>query len=132
MTDQQRADTIAALGNDLIYTPNFDRLVERGVAFTNAYSQCPVCVPARYNYRTGREMPTTGCYYNGGPTEDAGTIEEQCGDFLARRMADLGYRTFGVGKFHTRPTYADIGYHSQQYSEGFYGEGDWSRDDYAT
>jgi arylsulfatase len=45
MTDQQRYDTIAALGNPLIWTPNYDRLVRRGVSFTNAYSSCPVCVP---------------------------------------------------------------------------------------
>jgi choline-sulfatase len=132
MTDQQRADTIAALGNDRIHTPNFDRLVERGVSFTNAYSQCPVCVPARYNYRSGREMPTTGCYGNGGPLTDAGEIEDRCGDFLARRMGDLGYRTFGVGKFHTSPTYADLGYDEQLYSEELYAEGEWERDDYAS
>ncbi|MDE0220421.1 MAG: sulfatase-like hydrolase/transferase [Spirochaetaceae bacterium] len=36
MTDQQRFDTIAALGNRHIYTPNLDRLVRRGVSFTNA------------------------------------------------------------------------------------------------
>ena len=59
MTDQQRFDTIAALGNPHIYTPNFDRLVRRGVTFTNAYSTCPVCVPARYTIRTGCEPPTT-------------------------------------------------------------------------
>lgn len=44
MTDQQRFDTIAALGNGDIHTPNLDRLVRRGVTFTNAYSTCPVCV----------------------------------------------------------------------------------------
>jgi choline-sulfatase len=132
MTDQQRADTIAALGNERIHSPNFDRLVERGVSFTNAYSQCPVCVPARHNVRTGREMPTTGCYANGGPVTDAGEIEDRCGDFLPRRMADLGYRTFGVGKFHTEPTYADLGYESQRYSEETYGSDEnWARDDYA-
>ena len=59
MTDQQRFDTIAALGNSAIYTPNLDRLVHRGVSFTNAYSPCPVCVPARYTIRTGCEPPTT-------------------------------------------------------------------------
>lgn len=131
MTDQQRADTIAALGNERIHTPNFDRLVERGISFTNAYSQCPVCVPARYNYRTGREMPTTRCYSNGGPITAVDEIEDACGDYLARRMSNLGYRTFGVGKFHTSPRYADIGYETQHYSEGIYGEEDWHRDDYA-
>ena len=47
MTDQQRFDTIAALGHQPALTPNLDRLVRRGVAFTNGYWSCPVCVPAR-------------------------------------------------------------------------------------
>jgi len=49
MTDQQRFDTIAALGNSHVHTPNLDRLVRRGIAFSNAYATCPVCVAARYN-----------------------------------------------------------------------------------
>src|ERR1051326_1379187 len=67
MTDQQRFDTIAALGNSDIYTPNLDRLVKRGVTFTNAYSPCPVCVPARYAIRTGCEPPTTRIFQNAAP-----------------------------------------------------------------
>ena len=46
MTDQQRFDTIAALGNSHIYTPNMDRLVRRGISFSKAYATCPVCVHA--------------------------------------------------------------------------------------
>ena len=45
-TDQQRFDTIRALGNPHIRTPNLDRLVGEGVAFTNAYCQTPICTPA--------------------------------------------------------------------------------------
>ena len=59
MTDQQRFDTIAALGNSHIYTPNMDRLVRRGISFSNAYATCPVCVAARYTIRTGCEPATT-------------------------------------------------------------------------
>ena len=65
MTDQQRFDTIRALGNEHIYTPNLDRLAQRGLAFTNAYSTCPVCVAARYTTRTGCEPPTTRVFSNG-------------------------------------------------------------------
>ena len=111
MTDQQRFDTIAALGNEQIYTPNFDRLARRGVAFTKAYTCCPVCVPARYNIRTGCGCAMTGVFENGpqylvsGQAED---MEKRCGPFLARRMRRLGYRTFGVGKFHAH--HDDLGY----------------------
>ncbi|MRN26905.1 arylsulfatase, partial [Romboutsia ilealis] len=44
MCDQFRFDCIGALGNRVIQTPNLDRLAERGIAYTNAYSSCPVCV----------------------------------------------------------------------------------------
>ena len=117
MTDQQRFDTIAALGNEIIYTPNLDRLVRRGIAWTNAYSSCPVCVPARYNIRTGCEPPTMGMFRNGLYRGDQwfdlvegqpADMEDRCGPFLARRMGQLGYRTFGVGKFHSR--HDDLGY----------------------
>ena len=50
-TDDQRYDTIRALGNEAIQTPNIDRLVRRGVSFTNAYimggSSPAVCSPSR-------------------------------------------------------------------------------------
>src|SRR5207237_6601709 len=48
ITDQQRFDTIAALDNAHIYTPNIDRLVRRRITFSNAYAACPLCVAARY------------------------------------------------------------------------------------
>ena len=45
-TDQQRYDTIAALGNPIIKTPTLDELVKEGVSYTNAFSPCPcVCQP---------------------------------------------------------------------------------------
>ena len=47
MTDQQRFDTIAALGNPMIKTPVLDRLVREGTAFNRCYTPSPVCVSAR-------------------------------------------------------------------------------------
>jgi len=132
MTDQQRADTIAALGNPDIYTPNYDRLVRRGITFTNAYSTCPVCVPARYTVRTGCEPPTTRVFTNGRSEPAPGqaeTMEGRCGDYLARTMRDLGYRTFGIGKFHTQPWDEDLGYDVHLHSEELYGTRDQRRRD---
>ncbi|HUW61930.1 MAG TPA: sulfatase-like hydrolase/transferase [Candidatus Bathyarchaeia archaeon] len=135
MTDQQRADAIAALGNSHIYTPNMDRLAARGVAFVNAYSTCPVCVPARLTIRTGCEPPTTGCYANMRPDvveRQAAGNEARCGTYLARTMARLGYRTFGIGKFHTSPWDEDIGYEVHLHSGELYGSPEHrARDDYA-
>ena len=123
MTDQQRFDTIAALGNPHIYTPNLDRLVERGVTFTQGYSTCPVCVAARYTLRTGYQPPTTRIFSNrrSDPAPgQASTMEGRCGPYLARTMQRLGYRTFGIGKFHTQPTYEDLGYDVHLHSEEMY------------
>ena len=59
-TDDQRADTIRALGNPLIQTPNLDRLVESGFAFRNAYCMGgnvgAVCLPSRTMLLTGRSL----------------------------------------------------------------------------
>ena len=120
MTDQQRFDTIAALGNRHIFTPNLDRLVSHGVSFTNAYSTCPVCVPARYTIRTGCEPPATRVFSNriSGPAPgQADTIEGRCGPYLAKVMRQLGYRTFGIGKFHSSPRREPLGYDVHLHSE---------------
>ena len=136
MTDQQRFDTIAALGNEHIYTPNMDRLVRRGVTFTNAYSTCPVCVPSRCIIRTGRFEPTTGIYHNGVPDLVPGqpqNMEDRCGPYLARTMGRLGYRTFGIGKFHAHPWDEDLGYEVYLQSCEMYGSPDHrARDAYAS
>ena len=135
MADQFRFDAIAALGNKDIYTPNLDRLVRRGVSFTNAYSPCPVCVPARYLIRTGCEPPTTRIFMNGAarpaPGQPAG-MTERCGPYLAATMKRLGYRTFGIGKFHTHPWDEPLGYDVHLHSEELYGTPDQrKRDSYA-
>ena len=43
MTDQQRFDTVGALGNPIIQTPALDRIVREGTSFTSAYCPSPVC-----------------------------------------------------------------------------------------
>lgn len=122
MCDQFRFDCIHALGNRTIRTPNLDRLVQRGISYTNAYSPCPVCVPARYVIRTGCEPYHIGCYCNENPEPLSGAapggVESYCGDYLARAMGKRGYRTFGIGKFHTSPDpYEDLGYEVQIHTE---------------
>jgi len=135
MTDQQRFDTIRALGNADILTPNLDRLVQRGLAFTSAYSTCPVCVPARYTIRTGCEPPRLRIFSNGHSAPAPGqaeTIEGRCGTYLPKTMRALGYRTFGIGKFHTRPWDEDLGYDVHLHSEELYGSPDQrARDGFA-
>lgn len=95
-TDQQRFDTIAALGHQTIRTPNLDRLVNEGTAFTSAYSPSPVCVPARASLHSGQYPWNSGCPDNGFPMR----LE---GPSLQSLLADAGYRTHSVGKRHFAP-----------------------------
>jgi arylsulfatase A-like enzyme len=60
LADDQRHDTIHALGNKEIHTPNLDRIANAGFHFTNAYcmgSMTPaVCLPSRTMLLTGRSV----------------------------------------------------------------------------
>ena len=128
MTDQQRFDTIAALGHPHVRTPHLDRLAARGVACTNAYSTCPVCVPARYSLMTGCEPSRTSWFGNWSPGD---RVPERCGPYLARTLADQGYRTWGLGKFHTEPRHEPLGFGVHEYSEELWPtEAEFLGDDY--
>ncbi len=129
MTDQQRFDTIAALGHQPAITPNLDRLVARGFAMTNAYSTCPVCVPARYTLMTGCEPSKTGWFSNwqAHPNVPINTG----GPYLAQAMSAAGYRTWGIGKFHTEPRHEPLGFEVHEYSEELWPtEKEFQGDDY--
>ena len=92
-TDQQRYDTIRALGNSLVRTPNIDSLVDNGVAFTQAFCQSPVCSPSRASFLTGRYPRTTGCRQNGQTIPSSEVL-------VSRMFADAGYRCGLAGKLH--------------------------------
>jgi choline-sulfatase len=63
-------------------------------------------------------------------TGQADTIEGRCGPYLARAMAGRGYRTFGVGKFHSNPRYEDLGYETHLHTEEVCPPGGDGRDAY--
>lgn len=99
-TDQQRFDTVGALGADHMDTPNLDRLAEEGVAFTDCHITAPSCAPSRASLFTGYYPHTTGIYRNG----DRWTrswIED---------LSDNGYYTVNVGKMHTAPYDTPMGF----------------------
>ncbi|MGC9521919.1 MAG: sulfatase family protein [Anaerolineae bacterium] len=93
-TDQQRFDTIGALGNDAIRTPNLDRLAAEGVAFTRAYCQCPICTPSRASFLTGKYPSTIHVNRNG----DAWFPERP--GLITRTLRDVGYDLGLAGKLH--------------------------------
>lgn len=93
-TDQQRFDTIASLGNGHINTPNIDALVSRGVAFTNAYCQSPICTPSRASFLTGKYPSSTHVHRNGNAFFPASET------LVTRIFADAGYDCGLIGKLH--------------------------------
>jgi arylsulfatase A-like enzyme len=91
LADDQRADTIGALGNHLVRTPALDGLVARGTSFDRCYCmgsrQGAVCVPSRAMLLSGRSLFR---------------VDEQlaAGDSWPEAFARAGLRTFLVGKWH--------------------------------
>jgi len=96
LTDQQRFDTIGALGSPNIKTPALDRICKAGTAFTSAYSPSPVCVPARCSLHYGQYPMHTGCYDNDWK------MPARRPSFM-KVLTDAGYRTHGIGKCHFVP-----------------------------
>ncbi len=93
-TDQQRYDTIHALGNPHIRTPNMDRLVAQGVAFTHAHCQSPICTPSRASFLTGMYPSTVHACINGNDHWD------EAAPLITKTLADARYDCALAGKFH--------------------------------
>ena len=92
--DQQRWDTIHALGNPHIRTHALDALAAGGVAFERAYTQSPICTPARATFLTGRYPASHHVYRNGNAYFPA---HEK---LVTKRLAEAGYDCALVGKLH--------------------------------
>jgi hypothetical protein len=98
MCDQLRADHLSCYGHPHLHTPNLDALAARGLRFSRAYVQSPVCGPSRMSFYTGRYVQAHGCSWNMVPLAvGAMTI----GDHLR----PLGVRSVLVGKTHMRADY---------------------------
>jgi len=93
-TDQQRYDTIHSLGNPHIHTPNLDKLVENGVAFTRAYTQSPICTPSRATFLTGKYPASHHVHRNGADYFPNNEI------LVTKILAESGYDCGLVGKLH--------------------------------
>lgn len=93
MCDQLRYDYLSCAGHPHLHTPNIDSLAERGVRFTNAYAQSPICGPSRMSFYTGRYVRSHGSTWNMFPLR----IGEQT---LGDHLKPLGVRTVLCGKTH--------------------------------
>jgi arylsulfatase A-like enzyme len=124
ITDQQRYDTINALGYPYVDTPNLDRLVREGVTFENCFITAPSCAPARASLFTGYFPHTTGIHKNG----DSWTRS------WVEMLNDSGYHCINVGKMHTSPFETPLGFHERyvvenkdRFLEGRYYFDEWDK-----
>lgn len=95
--DDQRFNTIRALGNEVISTPNLDSLVKDGLTFTHTFSPIPICTPSRAELVTGCSGFRSGVRFFG----------EKMDPVLPTwpgTMKDKGYLTWYTGKWHNDGT----------------------------
>lgn len=107
VTDQQRYDTIAAMGFDHMITPNLDRLVNQGTSFENMYITSPSCAPSRASMFSGVYPHTNGVFRN----------DEPWNYCWVKDLAEAGYHTINVGKMHTMPIEGAFGFHERHVVE---------------
>jgi arylsulfatase len=121
ITDQQRFDTIAALGHGYMKTPNLDRLVQEGVYFENCFVNAPSCVPSRAALFSGLYPHASGVLRNGQAWHRT----------WSSNLAEAGYHCVNVGKMHTIPYDAKAGFHERfvvENKDRFF-EGRWFADE---
>ena len=82
--DQWRGDCVSALGHPDVKTPNIDALIADGMAFSNHYSVCAPCSPARASLLTGMYLQNHRVVRNGTPLDNRHTN-------IALELRKLGY-----------------------------------------
>jgi len=124
ITDQQRFDTINALGYDYMDTPHLDRLVNEGVTFTNCHVTAASCAPARASLFKGYYPHTTGILKNA----------DRWRRSWIELLNDAGYHCTNVGKMHTWPFETELGFderyvveNKDRYLEGRYYFDEWDK-----
>lgn len=104
--DHWAAQFLGIAGNGTVLTPGLDEIARCGVRFTNAYSESPVCIPARRTLMTGMTPRSHGDR----------TFDDQLrmpdATTLAQAFRDAGYQADAVGKLHVHPQRDRIGFDS--------------------
>lgn len=108
-SDQHNRNITGCYGNPHIKTPNIDRLAQRGVRFDNAYTNCPICIPARASLATGRYVNEIGYWDNGIPYD--GRVAS-----WHHRLRENGYTVDAVGKLHFRSHEDDNGFSKEMHT----------------
>lgn len=97
LTDDQRFDAIGYAGNQLISTPEMDKLATEGTYFKNAMVTTPICAASRTSILTGLYERTHS--YN---FQTSGIRESYMADSYPRILKESGYKTAFYGKYGVR------------------------------
>jgi choline-sulfatase len=106
LSDEHFAGIMGCAGHPLIRTPNLDRLAALGTCFTNAFTPCPICVPARASLVTGHYVHEIGYWDN------ALAYDGRVPGF-GHRMQSAGVRVETIGKLHYRNEQDPTGFDRQ-------------------
>ncbi len=102
--DHWPGSLLGASGHPTILTPTLDQLARNGIRFTQAYSECPVCIPARRTLMTG----TTPRTHDDRVFNVKMTMPPV--PTLAQTFREAGYQAYAVGKLHVIPQRNRIGF----------------------
>lgn len=103
MSDEHSRKMLGCYGNSYVKTPTLDSLAEQGTVFENAYTNCPICVPSRASFATGRYVHEIGTWDNAMPY--TGTPAS-----WGHRLLAAGHTCDSIGKLHYRSTADDNGF----------------------
>ena len=106
LSDEHNKRVLGSYGHPMIRTPNLDRLAAQGTRFTSAYTNCPICVPARASFATGRYVHQHRCWDNAIAYD--GRVPS-----WGHRLIEQGHRVSSIGKLH----YVDSDAHRNGFSE---------------
>ena len=93
LSDEHNKRVTGCYGHPVISTPNLDALAQRGTRFTSAYTNCPICVPARASFATGRYVHQVRCWDN------AIAYDGQAPAW-GHRLMEQGHHVASIGKLH--------------------------------
>ena len=102
MTDEHSRKVLGCYGNKLVKTPNIDKLASEGTLFTDAYTNVPICVPARASFATGDYAHRSRHWDNATPY--FGTPSS-----WGASLQKAGITVGSIGKLHYRNAEDDVG-----------------------
>jgi choline-sulfatase len=107
MSDEHNPKFLGCKGHPFVATPHIDGLANRGTRFDSAYTPCPVCVPARASFATGKYPHQIGAWDNAMPFDGSMPSWHSL-------LRERGHQVVSIGKLHFRSAEDDNGFSDEQ------------------